>query len=293
MRWPADHPAVTDPALAAWSGGADEVCPDATVVRVLRHLPGRRVATLVETPTGPAVLKVFARPRARGNERRLRLLAACPTTGAMVPQPLGADSAGHVGLVGYVPGQVFDTLDDETFVHTAGLVGAALVRLHSAWITLDRSWTWSQEVDLLQRRMTATSEPWIADAVATTRHLAAEPSVVSHRDCHPRQVVLTGDGTVRWIDLDDAAQAPATLDVGNMLAHLARDGATGQRSVPVSAAASAAFRDAYGSVPGDLSAWHHLALLRLAGLAESRHGRPDQARRILSLLEPGRAVSVA
>ncbi len=283
MRWPADHPVHHDAALSRWADGAQELCPSAEVRQVLRHLPGRRVATLVDTPSGPAVLKVFARPRARGNDRRLRRLATCPSAGALVPHPLGADAAGHVSLVEFVPGEVFDTVDDERFVAVAPLVGAALAALHASRVELDRSWIWQQEVTLLRDRPAPVTAALVEGIVEETAHLATEPVAVAHRDCHPRQIVLTADG-VRWIDLDDLALAPPTLDVGNMIAHLRRDAAFGDRSAAATAAAIAGFREGYGAVSGDLGAWERLALIRLAGLAQTRHGRPDRAAAVVAML---------
>lgn len=283
MRWPADHPMHHDVALSRWADGAQELCPTAEVRQVLRHLPGRRVATLVDTPAGPAVLKVFARPRGRGNDRRLRLLSTCPSAGALVPRPLGADTSGHVSLVEYLPGEVFDTVDDDRFVAAAPLVGAALAALHASLVELDRGWTWAQEVKLLRDRPAPVTAALVDGVVEQTAHLAAEPVSVAHRDCHPRQIVLTPDG-VRWIDLDDLALAPPTLDVGNMIAHLRRDAAFGDRSEAATAAAISGFREGYGAVSGDLDAWERLALIRLAGLAQTRHDRADRAATVVALL---------
>jgi Ser/Thr protein kinase RdoA (MazF antagonist) len=104
--------------------------------------------------------------------------------------------------------------------------------------------------------------------------LADEPLVTSHRDCHPRQAVLTHDAA-RWIDLDDCAMAPAGLDVGNMIAHLKREAAIGLRAQPVTDAAVAAFRRGYGALPATAALWERLSLVRLCGLAETRHQRLD------------------
>jgi hypothetical protein len=60
MHWPDDHPVRTDPRLAEWQADADAVCSQGSVLAVLRHVTGRRVATLVRTPDGPGVLKLFA-----------------------------------------------------------------------------------------------------------------------------------------------------------------------------------------------------------------------------------------
>ena len=289
MRWSADHPVRTDAALAPFAAGADELCPDADVVEVLRYLPGRRVASLVRLATGEhAVLKVFASPRARGNHRRLARLAGRVPAGT-VPRSLGADARGHVLLLEHVPGSVYDTTDDGTFVAVARRVGAALRALHAADVDLDRAWTLADELAQLTARAPESTVALVEHAIG---RLAIAPDarlVVAHRDCHPRQVVIDRTGAARWIDLDDAAMAPAGLDVGNFVAHLRREAVIGTRTDAVAEAAVAGFLAGYGTAPDDVEAWEELARLRLAGLATTRHARPDWTAR---LCEPRRAEPV-
>lgn len=282
MRWPPEHPAVTDPALSPWRAGADELCPDAEVLAVLRHLPGRRVASLVHAPKGPAVLKVFASPRARGNHRRLATLAAT-TAAAVVPRPLAADGAGHVGLVEFVAGTPMPLLDDDAYVAAAAAAGLALRRLHASGAVLDRAWGPGEELEQLGRTAGTASRAVVEAASRRWAPGAADGLVPAHRDCHPAQAVA-GRAGVRWIDLDDAAMAPAALDVGNFLAHLDKEAATGSRGGQVVEAAAAAFVDGYGRCPDGMGAWRALALARLAALAETRHRDPDAMSRLAALL---------
>lgn len=283
MHWPADHPVRTDPALAPWRTAASALCSLGRFERVLRHLDGRRVASRVATPEGPAVLKVFASPRGRGNDRRLRLLAGCKIA-PLVPRPLGCDATGHVSLVSWSPGVVYDDAPDEDFVAGARSIGGALHALHGSGARFDRSWSWEDEAAQLRGRTPAGLGATVERVVAETKPSSEEPLVSAHRDCHPRQVVCDG-GRIAWIDLDDAALAPAALDVGNFVAHLHRDSCLGRRDPAVAREAAAAFLAGYGPVPGDLTGWYNLAVVRLAGLAETRHGRPDQVRTILGLLD--------
>ena len=282
MHWPIDHPVNTDPALHAWAAGAQELCPEASVLSVLRHLSGRRVATLVDTDRGPGVLKVFASPRARGNLRRLRALR-CSGAGGVVPEPWGVDNAGHVSLVAFVAGPIFESLDDERFVDIAEQAGQALRQLHGSGIVLDRAWTVDDELHLLAARATATSQSQFDRVLVHAVHLANEPLISAHRDCHPKQLVSLAGG-VCWIDLDDAAMAPSGLDIGNMIAHLRRDGLLGRRSSAATEQAIIAFRSGYGRSASDVDIWEQLSLLRLAGLAETRHRNPSDAQQILSLI---------
>lgn len=283
MHWPADHAALADAALFPWHRGADELCPSAVVRHTLRYLPGRRVATMVDTADGPGVLKVFASPRARGNDRRLRALTEVLPN--LVPTPRGVDQQGHVSLVSFTAGTVFDQLDDEAFIRSAPLVGAALGSLHRSGGVLDRCWTIDDELTQLGRRFPENVAAMVTGSIAARDALAAADLVSAHRDCHPRQVVVQGD-SVAWIDLDDAAMAPAALDVGNFVAHLRRDAVIAERDQATTDAAIDGFLAGYGAIPADSDEWERLSLARLAGLAVGRHHRPDWAAAIEQLLKP-------
>lgn len=295
MQWPLDHPAVTDEALPRWAHHAATIAPGAQFVRLLRHLAGRRVATQVRTTDGQtAVLKVFASPRARGNDRRLEALQRSGV-GSLVPRPLGVDATGHVSLVEWVHGVMFDQTPDERFAEAAFLVGVSLRQLHESRVELDRSWTIREELSLLDKRQTPTVQQLIASMGGMEQlaeKLADEPLVTAHRDCHPRQAVITHD-FARWIDLDDCAMAPAGLDVGNMIAHLKREAAIGLRDQAVADAAVAAFRRGYGPLPATTDTWERLSLVRLCGLAETRHQRSDWLTSISGLIDTTSATGAA
>ena len=290
MPWPADHPVSTDPGLSPWAGGIGEVAPGSRVVEVLRYLPGRRVATLVEHAGELAVVKVFASPRARGNVRRLHALARSGAA-ALVPTVLGCDAAGHVLAVTYRHGVLPGRMPDADYAALFGPIGAGLRRLHDSGSELDRRWEWDQEVAQLRRGAVPATTDLVETLVSSTRWLSGAALVPAHRDFHPRQVVLGADRSVAFIDLDDAAMAPRGLDIGNMLGHLVRERATGARSVAVAAAAGEAFLEGYGTCAGIddgvVTAWTMLTVARLAGLAESRHG--DAAERDI-LLDHARAA---
>lgn len=289
MRLPPDHPLVADPALARWAAHVDAVVPGASEVRLLRYLPGRRVATLVERAGEPAVVKVFASPRARGNARRLAVLARTDAA-PLVPEVLGCDPAGHVLALSYRAGlQPADVPHGEYAGHFAS-IGHALRRLHDCGAELDRAWEWTSEVDQLRRHAVPATRPLVEELTTSTRRLPPADLVPSHRDFHPLQVVLGVDGSVAFIDLDDAAMAPRGLDLGNMLGHLVREPLIGQRTAHDASAAARALLAGYGPCPGlddgVLGGWTALTVARLAGLAQSRHG--DTAQRD-ALLEHARA----
>ena len=285
MPWPADHPARIDADLAPWAAGLDEVVPEARVGKVLRYLPGRRVATLVEGERGPAVVKVFASPRARGNARRLHAFAESAAA-ALVPTALGTDATGHVLALTYRPGVLPASLSDAHYPACFFRVGAALRQLHDSGAELDRVWSWEHEVAQLRRQSVPATVDLVDTLVASTGRLAGVPLYPAHRDCHPHQVVVAADSTVAFIDLDDAALSPRGLDVGNLLGHLTRERLTGVRSVQASIAAGEAFLDGYGPcaelTEAVVTGWTLLAVARLAGLAESRHDDAAQRDALLA-----------
>ena len=285
MRWPADHPALVDPELAPWAAAVDDVVPGARAISVLRYLPGRRVAALVEYRGELAVLKVFASPRARGNVRRLESLAST-SAAALVPKIVGSDAAGHVLAVSYRRGALPASLSDSHYAERFDGVGRALRRLHDSGAELDRVWHWDREVAQLRGRAVPATREIVEALERSTSWLAGAGTVPAHRDFHPRQVVLPDDGSVALIDLDDAAMAPRALDVGNMLAHLRREQFTGARRPGVVNDAADAFLDGYGHAAemdaGSVTCWTLLAVARLAALAESRHGDLGQRDALLA-----------
>ncbi|MBT9257921.1 glycosyltransferase [Phycicoccus sp. MAQZ13P-2] len=251
--------------------------------RVLRRVAGRRATFAARRADGEAVVvKAFASPRARGNARRLAALADAGLSD-VVPTALATSDDGCVGVVSFRPGTVMEDLSDDAWLDACAATGGVLRRLHDSGAALDRRWTSADECAQLLRRAPAGCRD-----VAAAEAAAAPPDgtlVPSHRDLHPRQVVaVDGASGVCLIDLDDAALAPRGLDVGNMVAHLRREVVVGRRGLEVGEAAVDAFLGGYGDAPADLLAWERLALARLAGLAESRHGSPQERDALLRLL---------
>jgi hypothetical protein len=282
VQWP-DGLRPTDERLEPALRASDDYRADLTVEAVLRHVEGRRVTALATDGNAVVVVKVFHGPRARGNHRRLAALADAGLSD-IVPASHGCDASGHVGVVGHRPGVELPSVPDDVFVPACRRAGVALRRLHECGAAFDREWTVDDELTQLRRRAPDTVAHAIAEAATAAAQLAGAPLVPSHRDCHPRQLVVSDDH-VAWIDLDDCALAPAGLDVGNMLAHLIREHVTGRRSAQVTAAARAAFVEGYGGIEArSCRQWERLSLLRLAGLAETRHRSPAERDALLIAL---------
>ncbi len=284
MQW-CDGVMPTDERLADAIADARRFAEHITVDRVLRHVAGRRITALATTDDGrTVVVKIFHGPRARGNDRRLQTLHAAGLAG-LVPTPLGHDPSGRIGVLDFRPGTVLDQLPDHDFVAACHGAGTALARLHRCGAELDREWTLDDELSSLAANAPASCADLVHDLAGRVAGAADSRAVPSHRDCHPSQLVVDGR-TVFWIDLDDCAMAAPGLDVGNMLAHLTREGLLGRRSGPLVAAARQAFRNAYGwhHDESELHRWEVLSLARLAGLAEARHRSLDQRDALLETL---------
>lgn len=283
MQWP-DHLLPDDERLHDALGASFEFRPEVTVTEVLRHVPGRRVTALATDGARTLVVKVFHSPRARGNHRRLSALAAAGLAD-IVPPSYGCDDTGHVGVVGHRPGVELQSVTHDEWVPSCRRAGVALRRLHESDADLDRKWTVDDEIAQLRTMTPDHLMSQVDGVIDTAALLHGTPLVPSHRDCHPRQLVVDGEH-VAWIDLDDCTMAPAALDVANMLAHLTREAVVGRRTADLVAAARAAFLDGYGGIDrAHCRAWEQLSLARLAGLAETRHHAPAERDSLLRELK--------
>lgn len=283
MQWP-DHLLPGDDRLRDALEAARRHRPDITLTEVLRYVPGRRITALAVTRHDTVVVKVFHSPRARGNHRRLTALADAGLVD-IVPTSHGCDTTGHVGVVGHRPGIELQEVPSSDWVVACRRAGIALRRLHESNADLDRTWTVDDEVAHLRDMSPEHVLDEVDRAAAQAVVLAGAPLVPSHRDCHPRQLVVDGQH-VAWIDLDDCTMAPAALDVGNMLAHLTREAVIGRRDPLLVTHARTAFLDGYGGIDSaHCRRWERLSLLRLAGLAETRHHAPLERDALLHELE--------
>jgi hypothetical protein len=252
-----------------------------TIEQVVRHVMRRRATMIVRLDgLGRAVLKVFATPRARGNHRRLVALSASPVA-PLVPEPIAADPQGFAAFLSFRPGVPLDEIDVEGRPDALARCGELLRSLHTSGVELDRCWTLQQELNALQQGATEATRPYVKSVCALAHWVGEEPLVSSHRDFHPRQVVVQGNEAF-LIDLDDAAMAPAALDLGNFLAHLRRDA---WRTGEDPGIATRAVLQTYGSAPESVAMWELFSLARLASLAEVRHRDLSERNALLAMAD--------
>jgi hypothetical protein len=271
--WPRRHPVFTDQALSPFASAAQAAVPQGRVLKVLRHVPGRRVTSLVEAGGHRLVVKVHAHPVAGAAAEQLRILAQAGLAG-VTPYPRAIEADGHVAALTFHPGTLLHELDDRQLLGACVRVGAALRRLHDCRAAISRRWTEQDELDRAGARSVEPTGPALEELRERSADLPEQDLVVSHRHCRPGHLVVDGGGSVRLVDLDAVALAPRGLDVGNLLAHLHRDGLRGVRRPAVAAAAGDAFLLGYGRAAGlepeTVGWWRSVALLRLAGLAQLR-----------------------
>jgi aminoglycoside phosphotransferase (APT) family kinase protein len=279
--WPRHHPVFQDPALSPFATAAEQAVPAGRVVKVLRHVPGHRVTSLVESSGHRLLVKIHSRPVAADTDQHLRTLARAGVAG-LAPYPRAVTADGHVATLSYHPGTLLHDLVDRQLLGACVRVGATLRRLHDCTATIGRRWTAVDELARTERCAVPSAGPGLA--VLRDRATQADADyVVSHRHFRPGHLVVDRGGSVRLLDFGSVAFAPRGLDLGNLLAHLHRDGLRGVRRPAVAAAAADAFLLGYGPAPeldrDTLDWWTSLSLLRLAGLAE--HRRADVLERDL------------
>lgn len=70
-------------------------------------------------------------------------------------------------------------------------------------------------------RLDANAPQWLTARIEALEDIACETGGVVHGDFHCGQMIRDGSGYLWLIDLDDLAQGPVEVDLGNFAAHLA------------------------------------------------------------------------
>jgi hypothetical protein len=252
-------------------------------VRLLAWRPGRRAVFRVRTARGTRICKLYRKDRQC--TIRWAALADHGTHAWRVPRVLSWNAKTRCLTLEDCPGRS---------LHERWLAGDGDVRDGDRIATL-LNWLADaapppdfprhdveDEISILTKRLESYARtlerPPTAAAELTRRVITAlrtEPAgapILSHRDLHDKQVLVDGDAG-HLIDLDLAAIAPPTLDLGNILAHLRLRAMQGVR-VPWReiAARTILLAGARRGAGESLGTWIAAALLRL-GLIYSRRRR--------------------
>jgi hypothetical protein len=259
-------PAVMAPVLAAVrpNGSRRNGHPEPLHVAVEKY-PRRGRCTLRYELNGSGAA-VYGKLRANGGADLAAIHeAAAGVDGLRVPRVLGA--VDELGLVLFEPAPgdttVARLLRHGGDPHARGALDAAIAaagviagRLHRSSAPLPGTHTLDDELSGLAARLTAMREltPGLADRLEELVEAVAGPAKdgqalplrPSHGDFTPSQVVVGGE-TATLLDLEDACQAEAGLDLGRFCAYLrvACRKALNGASADVPDVLCAAFLDAY------------------------------------------------
>ena len=227
--------AVTEADLRARMSAASvlETPANAIRARLLASRPGREVFVL-EAGGGRVIAKCYPdRPRAQTGGERLASFGGGHGP-LVVPRCLKIDPELRVVVMTVVPGiPLTAALDGPGAASAIARVGRAVAALHALPVTLPTALDRAEELDRASRAPVARADRAqvhaALDKAATL--LGAAPSmglVPSHGDLGPAQILCAD--RVGIVDFDKAVMAEAALDLGTLLAQLARKrGATGRR----------------------------------------------------------------
>ena len=220
-----------------------------------------------------------------------------------LPAVLARSQSDRMLIVEAVAGRRIDTLDGEQLVDAMRGFGAALAALHELPIPagLQRFVRLAPPSQGRAAAIVAVARP---DVAITAARLAGElagrppapvgPPVCLHGDAHLKNGLVTPEGPVALIDLDQAGCGPAAADLGSAIAGL-RYAAIVDGDADRAMTLERALLDGYGArraLPGDAAlGWHvAAALLSERALRAVNRIRPDGLAHLASVLAHARFV---
>lgn len=291
--------------------------PRWTASRLVEYAPERSVTLRAIGADGAtsSFIKAFApgttdlRVLARRYDFVARGLERSPTA-VSSPRPLWWSDRHCALWLEAMPGRQWNQLGAGSLGSAMRRLGAALGALHDCAIRSDeisdqdglgRAFPRFRRLDLIRivhsaeligrvRPDVAESARSLARALSEHRP-GAEPEVLLHGDCHPKNALLHGD-QVALIDLDQAGTGPAAADIGSFLARLEHtrlvEGADTGKLV-------GEFLDGYAGVaplPSDESlAWHTgAALLVERAMRAVNRVHPEALDHLDELISAGHAA---
>jgi len=306
VRLPAPGPvadAVHDPELRRMLEGLGLAHGDRDPIQIcdLKSRPGRRdsrfLGRCTRSPMGMIVRWGVVLKRSRpGRAAELQglyddLTSALGSGGELPAAPRVAAARPHAGWIALeawpgvmMAGDLDPTRRERRAARLAQLIAAleGARRAQRSWP--DRPWTAADEARRLHEVWEQAGEAmpdWSTELVERLAHTGLA-MVPAHRDLNAEQVIVDPSavdpeaGVHRWVDWDQAARAPAGLDLGNLLAHerlaaLLTHGVAGVDYASLRWGAIAAYVEAGGrATEPALGAWEAAACLRLAGLSLQR-----------------------
>ncbi len=219
--------------LRRWLGGPGPLRP--LRVRARSYKPLRRLTVEYRCEDGDrgVVARLFGKALRDRDLPRVEATCAALATSPVADRlalPCGVVRRWSMLLFDSRRGTALDRLiPGPAAVRGVALAGETLAALHGAATTLPATYSRRREIETLDRwlRCAAGACPEMAGRLEAARQRLVRlgdspkigPSVPSHRDYHPGQLLVRPQGAT-VLDLDTAAMAEPELDVGNFLAHL-------------------------------------------------------------------------
>lgn len=265
-------------------------------VDLIKERPGRRLTVryhlAVRQDGGPErevhwFGKLYRGSKALRAFQGLRFLrAATPPAALSFPEPVGFSGRRRFLVLAPLPGSQLakELRGQATVADPLRRLGSAIAVLHRIPVgSLFARHAALQEAELVARayeriRAAGPSRPVLRTFERLARRVQSalvgggaevpDSASILHRDLHPGQVYVGGEG-VGLLDLDDAALGEPELDLGNFVAHLALEDLQHRGRVCSAAGRAEVFMEAYG--PGSprahrFAAYRGASLLRLASL---------------------------
>jgi aminoglycoside phosphotransferase (APT) family kinase protein len=314
LRWtghrsPASRNTVTDPALPQLATLQDPVAmalrlPNARKKRlrinVVRHKPGRRAILRYELSGGESFFgKTFASARGPKVHEITRDITAAQAfgPGVSLPDPVAYLDDIKLLLLRTVPGTPVEASLRRGDIAMAREIAAALHRFHASGLDLGRRHDLARELSPLPMRIEQVQEHCPALGMLAKSCLSGLHSLDAgtlpwrdqpvHRDFYHDQI-LTHEGTLAVLDLDDATMSEPTIDVANFAAHLTLLAAQHPEDATPLSEAEGTFVAHYRSLDPDSNErlyrfLYAATLVRLAGIHISRPHGPEVVRPILDI----------
>ncbi|WP_414562127.1 MULTISPECIES: aminoglycoside phosphotransferase family protein [unclassified Anabaena] len=209
-------------------------------VEVIRHKPGRRCLIKYELINNSGqIITLIGKVRAKGTDFHSYELqkslweqgfADNSADGISVPEPVGIIPQWQMWLQRQVEGKIAtQLLTPNNNILLANKVAEAAHKLHQTNIPPRRSHTISDELQILQERITLVMQQYpqwqkrLEEILAASNHLGQNTPELKpcgiHRDFYPDQVIIN-NSRLYLIDLDLYCHGNPALDIGNFIAHL-------------------------------------------------------------------------
>lgn len=247
---------------------------------LISHRPERRAVVKLENENGIRFAKVMKPSRIEKAVSIMNYITSLPDRSFDVPQVLDSNANDGVVMLSQLPGvslyELVQKSEDEQVIKA---IGSALRNLHSA-APIENAPIHDHEAEIV------VLKKWIkyakhfkcnlaididSSANSVYKELRSNPSeyCLIHRDFYDKQIIVSKDQQIGFLDFDTLATGEAALDLANVLVHLELRSLQGICSSIFAANATIKMTLGYGTTNSAtfikrLAAYKNAARLRLA-----------------------------